>query len=106
MRANEPVNYIFTSLWSTGKDLAVKDIAYMSVVYSVLLVDRIDALLEATSSMIDLNETVIFDASSSQFKNGNKTGLVFSWLCPEVFQDYCDLFFGIDKLEISPSAFR
>jgi hypothetical protein len=56
----------------------------MSAVYSVLVIDEIQVNLTASRTMIDVNETVVFDASGTTFKNtGDRAGLVFHWLCED-----------------------
>ena len=51
----------------------------------MILVDKIVPVIEASRTMIDVNETVVFDASKSAFESGSERGLVFRWVCPETF---------------------
>ena len=57
--------------------------------------------------MVDVNDTVTFDASGSMFSQSqSKAGLLFRWVCPESLQIYCDLFLYQSKLEIHAQAFK
>jgi hypothetical protein len=79
----------------------------MSAVYSVLVIDEIQVDLTASQTMIDVNETVVFDASGSYFKKtGDKAGLVFQWICEDNLQNWCDFFKGMSTLEITHAVFK
>lgn len=106
---NIPVEYIFTVFWRSLEPEKGKS-SYMSVIYHVTYVDEITpsiVLQGKEENVIDvMQETAIFDASASAFTATQRTeGLIYRWNCPDIFQEYCEEFEGVEILAITPEVF-
>lgn len=78
----------------------------MGLVYQITVNEPITANLTASTSIVDVDQSVVFDARSSKFTESGKTdGLMYRWQCPVSFQTYCDDWLGSPVLEFTPAAF-
>ena len=87
---NIPVEYIFTVYWKNTDETAGSN-SYMNMVYTVTYIDQITPELEANHNPVNVDTTLILDASSSVFSGTTKKeGIMFKWICPDIFMSYCE----------------
>lgn len=74
---NLPVNFILSVNW---KKSGLNIVSSMSVVYQVIASEPIAANVTASTNIVDINNSVILDASATIFKEtGSKQGIVYNW---------------------------
>ena len=103
---NIPVEYIFTVYWKNTDKVKGAD-SYMNMVYTLTYVDQINPELKVSQNPIDVRTTVTFNATESKFAStGDNKGIVYKWICPDIFQGFCDEWDGSPVMEITPQAFN
>lgn len=86
LRGNEPINLVFGVHWQSDILLDTTKVSYINAVYELIVIDTIQTQLIASTLNVDLEQTVVLDASGSAYQEtGLKHGLYFKWKCPAVF---------------------
>ena len=65
MISNQPVNFVFTVFWTTSKDSTNMQSSYINAVYQVIMIDEIKPDLTVSNTTVDIDQSVLFDASKS-----------------------------------------
>jgi hypothetical protein len=65
MISNQPVNFVFNVFWTTSKDSKNMQSSYINAVYQVIMIDEIKPDLTVSNTTIDIDQSVLFDASKS-----------------------------------------
>lgn len=65
MISNQPVNFVFNVFSTTSKDSTNMQSSYINAVYQVIMIDEIKPDLTVSNTTIDIDQSVLFDASKS-----------------------------------------
>mgnify|MGYP001080265734 CR=1 FL=1 len=65
MISNQPVNFVFNVFWTTSKDSTNMQSSYINAVYQVIMIDEIKPDLTVSNTTVDIDQSVLFDASKS-----------------------------------------
>ena len=104
---NIPVEYIFTVYWKDTDERDIGNDSYMNMVYTVTYIDQITPELEANKNPVDVETTLTLDASESKFSQSKKKeGIMFKWICPDIFASYCEEWDGQPFLSINKDIFN
>ena len=78
--------YIFSVYWKDVDERELGSDSYMNVAYTVTVIEEITPMLEASAQIVDVENTLTLDASESYFtRSESKEGIMFKWICPDIF---------------------
>jgi len=74
---NVPINFIFSTNWTKS---GTSENSNMQIVYQVIVNEPITANITASTPIVDVDQSIFFDARLSKFAESGKTeGIMYRW---------------------------